>query len=80
MIRPGLRAVACMVLTDRPGGRTRIGGNPVILRLSGDGVEISTIESSPPVSPERPQPDVFPGLGALHVRVVAPASLGDGAG
>ena len=48
----------------------------VILRLSGDGVEISTIESSLPVSPERPQPDVFPGFGALHVRVVAPASLG----
>ena len=27
MMRPGLRAVACMVLTDRPGGRTRIRGN-----------------------------------------------------
>ena len=26
MMRPGLRAVACMVLTDRPGGRTRIRG------------------------------------------------------
>ena len=27
MMRPGLRAVACMVLTDCPGGRTRIRGN-----------------------------------------------------
>ena len=26
MMRPDLRAVACMVLTDRPGGRTRIRG------------------------------------------------------
>ena len=27
MMRPDLKAVACIVLTDRPGGRTRIGGN-----------------------------------------------------
>ena len=35
-------------------------------------MEISAIECPLPVSPEWPQPDVPPGLGPLHVRVVAP--------
>ena len=34
---------------------------------------MSAIERSLPVSSQRPQPDVLPGLGPPHVRVVAPA-------